>query len=155
MPLLPRSRRGTWLLAGAVWLVACAGLWWALPFKPLAEWHFGAQRSILGVSRDHVLVCDCREIPLPTVIHSTKTHRCGPVRLLLFPSGNETKSWLTSDEIIDGYVVSHSGRRIAVFSHTRNRRDGESLWLLDIDSDRQRVRLASSWRERLQCIAIA
>jgi hypothetical protein len=29
MPLFPRSRRGTWLLAGAVWLAACAGLWWA------------------------------------------------------------------------------------------------------------------------------
>ena len=28
MPFLPRSRRGTGLLAGAVWLVACAGLWW-------------------------------------------------------------------------------------------------------------------------------
>jgi hypothetical protein len=37
MPLLPRSRRGTWLLAAAVWLAACglvvsAGwLWWMLP----------------------------------------------------------------------------------------------------------------------------
>jgi hypothetical protein len=27
MPRLPRSRGGTWLLAGAVWLAACAGLW--------------------------------------------------------------------------------------------------------------------------------
>jgi hypothetical protein len=32
MRLLPRSRRGTWLLAGAVWLAASAGLWRALPF---------------------------------------------------------------------------------------------------------------------------
>lgn len=32
--MLPRSRRGTWLLAGAVWLAACAGWWWALPVAP-------------------------------------------------------------------------------------------------------------------------
>jgi hypothetical protein len=25
MRLLPRSRRGTWLLAGAVWVISCAG----------------------------------------------------------------------------------------------------------------------------------
>jgi hypothetical protein len=31
MRILPRSRRGTWLLAGAVWCAACAGLWRALP----------------------------------------------------------------------------------------------------------------------------
>jgi hypothetical protein len=31
MRLLPRSRRGTWLLAGAVWCAACAGLWGTLP----------------------------------------------------------------------------------------------------------------------------
>ena len=31
MMLLPRSRRNTWLLAIAVWLVACAGLWRVLP----------------------------------------------------------------------------------------------------------------------------
>lgn len=37
MSLLPRSRRGTWLLAGAVWLAACAGLWWALPIVPRTE----------------------------------------------------------------------------------------------------------------------
>jgi WD40 repeat protein len=36
MPLLPRTRRGTWLLAGAVWVAACAGLWWVLPVAPRA-----------------------------------------------------------------------------------------------------------------------
>jgi hypothetical protein len=36
MRLLPCSLRGIWLLAGAVWCAACAGLWWALPVVPRA-----------------------------------------------------------------------------------------------------------------------
>jgi hypothetical protein len=36
MPLVPRSRRGTWLLAGVVWLGACAMWWWMLPVVPRA-----------------------------------------------------------------------------------------------------------------------
>src|SRR4051812_35881157 len=37
MPRLPRSRRGTWLLAAAVWLAMCAGLWCTLPAVPRGE----------------------------------------------------------------------------------------------------------------------
>jgi WD40 repeat protein len=36
--LLPRTPRGTWLLAGAVWLVGCGALWWVLPYRPRASW---------------------------------------------------------------------------------------------------------------------
>jgi hypothetical protein len=36
--LLPGSPRGTWLLAGAVWLAGCGALWWALPYRPRAAW---------------------------------------------------------------------------------------------------------------------
>ena len=32
--LLPRTLRGTWLLAGVLWVAACAALWWALPVRP-------------------------------------------------------------------------------------------------------------------------
>jgi WD40 repeat protein len=34
MRLLPRSPRGTWLLAGTVWVAGCGALWWALPVQP-------------------------------------------------------------------------------------------------------------------------
>src|SRR5262249_53528499 len=36
--LMPRTPRGTWLLAGAVWLTGCAALWWVLPYRPRAAW---------------------------------------------------------------------------------------------------------------------
>jgi WD40 repeat protein len=48
MPIIPRFRRGTLLLAGAVWLAACAGLWWVLPVVP----------RIVIDARHNVLNCD-------------------------------------------------------------------------------------------------
>jgi dipeptidyl aminopeptidase/acylaminoacyl peptidase len=38
MRLLPRTPRGTWQLAGAVWLAGVGVLWWALPYRPRAAW---------------------------------------------------------------------------------------------------------------------
>lgn len=52
MSLLPRSRRGTWLLAGAVWLAACAGLWWALPVVPRTEMKLPEQSHFLCLGPD-------------------------------------------------------------------------------------------------------
>src|SRR5262245_4425242 len=36
--LLPRTPRGTWLLAGAVWLAGVGALWYLVPAVPRAEW---------------------------------------------------------------------------------------------------------------------
>jgi hypothetical protein len=49
MPLLPRSRRGTGLLAGAVWLAACAGLWWAVPVVPRAVMRLPEDMALIGL----------------------------------------------------------------------------------------------------------
>jgi hypothetical protein len=38
MRLLPKTPRGTWLLAGAVWLAGVGALWWALPCRPRGAW---------------------------------------------------------------------------------------------------------------------
>lgn len=38
MRWLPRTQRGTWLLAGLCWLAGTAVLWWWLPVRPRAEW---------------------------------------------------------------------------------------------------------------------
>src|SRR5262245_40579163 len=56
MPLLPRSRRGTWLLAATVWLAACAGLLWALPVVPRAKWIAPVSCRLVGVLADGTLV---------------------------------------------------------------------------------------------------
>ena len=38
MQVLPRTPRGMWLRAGAVWLAGVAALWWVLPYRPRAAW---------------------------------------------------------------------------------------------------------------------
>lgn len=48
MRLLPRSPRGTWLLAGAAWLAVCAAAWPVLPVRPRAEWAADATTMPVG-----------------------------------------------------------------------------------------------------------
>jgi hypothetical protein len=50
MYLLPRSRRGTWLLAGAAWCAACAGLWCGLPVAPDRTIRIDGPLRIIGFS---------------------------------------------------------------------------------------------------------
>jgi hypothetical protein len=52
MRLFPRSRRGNWLLAGAVWCAACAGLWWALPVVPRAVMRLPEEFALIGFGPD-------------------------------------------------------------------------------------------------------
>jgi WD40 repeat protein len=52
MQLLPRSRRGIWLLAVAVWCAACAGLWWALPVVPRAVLRLADNTRLLRLGVD-------------------------------------------------------------------------------------------------------
>jgi WD40 repeat protein len=48
MRLLPRTARGTWTLAAATWLAACAIAWTLLPLQPLAEWPLDAPLQPVG-----------------------------------------------------------------------------------------------------------
>jgi WD40 repeat protein len=50
MRLLPRSAKGTWLLAAAVWMGGCAGMWWLIPLRPRAVMTVPGDNSVLGVS---------------------------------------------------------------------------------------------------------
>ncbi|HTK76221.1 MAG TPA: hypothetical protein VL371_13240, partial [Gemmataceae bacterium] len=48
MRLLPRTPRGTWLLAGAVWLTGCGVLWWAVPYRPRVTWPTQERATVHG-----------------------------------------------------------------------------------------------------------
>jgi hypothetical protein len=52
MRLLPRTPRGTWLLAGLAWAAAWAAVWWALPVQPRVEWQAPWSCELLGFFGD-------------------------------------------------------------------------------------------------------
>src|SRR5262245_21410136 len=48
MRLLPRTVRGTWLLAGAVWLAGAAAFWSVLGPLPRASWSLSGEQDAVG-----------------------------------------------------------------------------------------------------------
>src|SRR5262245_52521442 len=87
MRLLPRSPRGTWLLAGTVWLACVGALWSALPYRPRASWPAAEPAHVHGFIPGTSVVLSCplygespREQPGPLVARDAAT---GKVRELL------------------------------------------------------------------------
>src|SRR5204863_4923805 len=59
MRILPRTPRGTWLLAGLVWVAACGALWWTMPIRPRCSWLAPVPSRVLGFLADGTLAtCD-------------------------------------------------------------------------------------------------
>lgn len=54
--LMPQSPRGTWLLAGAVWLAGVGVLWWALPIVPRTTWELERPGRLLGFTPDDAVL---------------------------------------------------------------------------------------------------
>lgn len=50
MRMLPRSAKGTWLLAASMWVGLCAAVWTALPTVPRAAWELPEQAHVLAFS---------------------------------------------------------------------------------------------------------
>src|SRR5262245_8817282 len=93
MRLLPRSPRGTWLLAGAVWAAGCAASWWALPVRPRAEWALSEEERLLGFLPNGVLVTS----HIDTGPDQGHEPFCGPVRLWDSASGRCLRQFLTPE----------------------------------------------------------
>lgn len=81
MLLVPRSRRGTWLLAGVVWLGACAGAWWLLPVEPRYKWTAPQICRLVGVLADGTLATQD--------FSESESSYSGPVRLWNAENGTE------------------------------------------------------------------
>jgi hypothetical protein len=105
MRLLPRSRRGTWLFAGTVWLAACAGLWRWLPVVPRAKWNAPQPSRLVGLLADGTLAT--QDLPVSSI------SGFGPVRLW----NPETRAALPSEppwrnEQVVTAIVSPNGQGI-------------------------------------------
>jgi hypothetical protein len=62
MRVLPRSARGTWLLAAMTWAGACAGAWGLLPGMPRTTLHLPVEAELVGFGPNGDTVLVRREI---------------------------------------------------------------------------------------------
>src|SRR5262245_5053749 len=121
MRLLPRTARGTWLLAGAAWLTACAVVWWVLPARPRAAFPMAPGEGLLTVLPDGRGGVSARERD------GTFT---GPIRIW-HASANRSGSYLTEQDQIKWADVSPDGRWVLSWNP---RRDSRQVSLLDTAS---------------------
>jgi WD40 repeat protein len=115
--LLPRSPRGTWLLAGAVWLAGVGVLWWALPYRPRASWPTEVQPVVYGfipgssvlLTSSGVATSDLPEGPMR-----------GPLVFRDVASG-QVREWFGPDDQIPRVALAPDGRHVLI-GHDRDRR---------------------------------
>lgn len=108
MALLPRSRRGNWLLAGVVWLAACTTFWWAMPARPRMQWPIDEPCQPVG------FVAGARSFVTYPLIKGEAHHkREGTYRLWNFDTG-EVTVWGRPGEQCTAAAISPMGNSIAL-----------------------------------------
>jgi WD40 repeat protein len=108
MRLLPRSRGGTWLLASAAWLAACAVAWPLVPVAPRAEWPLDGPALTIGfVPGGHTL--------LAGTLQRADDATVAPLRAFDADSGRVT-DWLPAGEPVHtrATALAPDGRRVVV-----------------------------------------
>jgi WD40 repeat protein len=107
MPLLPRSRRGTLLLAGAVWLTACAGYWWVLPVVPRGVMKLPEWSHLIALGPDSATAIVERLLTDP---RGDPQHRAHALELLQVPSGRQIARLADNCQSVTHAGTSKDGR---------------------------------------------
>jgi WD40 repeat protein len=129
MHLLPRSPRGTWLLAAAVWAAVCAAVWLAVPEVPRAEWTLPRAGMPVAFLPGGVLVTADAADPQATRT-SAAWRPAGPLRLWDAATGRLPRTVsLPSGCRFRSVRPSRDGRRLALVGRST---DDAGLWLLDL-----------------------
>jgi hypothetical protein len=103
---LPRTPRGTWLLAGAVWLAGIAALWWALPYRPRASWPTEEPAHVHGfIPGTSVVLTSSTWIDMGTL--------GGPLLARDAASG-EVREWLPDGERLTLVNLGVDGRSVVI-----------------------------------------
>src|SRR5262245_57502822 len=109
MPLLPRTPRGTWIIAGVIWAAGTALLWWGLPVRPRAEWAISGDEHPIGFAA-------ARTSFVTASVRGPDAERpglCGPLRFRELDSGRLV-DWFNPAEDIGCAVLSPDGAWVAV-----------------------------------------
>src|SRR5262245_1314663 len=113
MRALPRTPRGTWALAAAVWAAGCWGLWSVLPVCPRVEWELPINSFPVGVLPDQTLLtASLTHITLAgdPVLRSPS----GPLRL--WRDGRLLREFLSPADRFSQSQVSRTARWLALFA---------------------------------------
>jgi hypothetical protein len=148
MRLLPKTPRGTWALAGAVWLAGCGALWWALPYAPHPhwavptvdgeKWDFATGPEIITVRQDQSTIAVAGRARVFSMdakadIDDVRLDK-GPIQIFDLPTGRELRRYFTRDDSFRAVTPSPDGRWLALVG--RSGMNQPAISTLDLDSDR-------------------
>jgi WD40 repeat protein len=128
---LPKTPRGTWLMAGLAWAAACAVAWSLLPIRPRAEWTLPARGWLCCCLPGWAVVTADRD---PTY-GPTATPPGGSLRLWDAASGRPLHSVPGPPAHVYAARPSRTGRWLALFGWNPD----TTLWLLDLTNGRLAV----------------
>src|SRR5579871_6523765 len=102
MRLLPRTVRGTVLLAAAVWLAGAVPLWNLLPVRPRATWTLPTDAGLCQAvpGRDRLVIASSWSDAAGTV------HHVGPLHMVRMLDGQVERTFLDGRDIISSFWVS-------------------------------------------------
>jgi WD40 repeat protein len=141
MRLLPRSAKGTWLLAGAVWLAGCLIVWLLLPGVPRVVVPFTNAGSMDAFTADGRSICGqiyesfdpASQHPRGPTIDGMAA--IGPFRVWDLETGLPLATWPKPI----GVTVHKEFPKFAVALISDNGPDGQPLYLLDIRTGRREL----------------
>jgi WD40 repeat protein len=109
--LLPKTPCGTWLLAGAVWLVGCGALWWAMPYRPRASWATEEPAVVHGFIPGTAVVLT--STPRNSTIDGPPGPILGPLVARDAATG-EVREWFPDGERLTLVEIAPEGRHVVV-----------------------------------------
>jgi WD40 repeat protein len=107
--LLPRTPRGTWLLAGAVWLAGCSALWWVLPYRPRAAWATEEPAVVHGFIPGTAVVLI--SMPWSSTIDGPPGPMLGPLVARDTATG-QVREWFPDGERLTLVEIAPDGRHV-------------------------------------------
>jgi hypothetical protein len=141
MALVPRSRRGTWLLAAAAWAAGSVAIWWLLPERPRAVTPKADAGWLYGFTADGRSVVGQAFGSFDPDVEYAKpkdewARLNGPLTIWDAQSGRPTASWA----VPAGAVVHRNFPAFSAALFSKERPDDHPLMLVDLHTDRE-VRL--------------
>jgi WD40 repeat protein len=127
MRLLPKTPRGTWLLAALLWAAASAVLWHWLPVLPRVTHSVpaGTRLAAVDATGTYAVLVGHRQIT------SNSGHGVGPARLLNLTTSQIDRELLDADTPILGITFAADGRRMGVHQSQGAVNDSATVRIFD------------------------